>query len=122
MENKILYLDIMRKVDYYFSQDKIVPLNYLYKTMISSLHDAFEKAGENTLQASQSIKNHLKALVSSSDELMEDLDLESTLNPFTVFGVKNSKQFVIGLAAMVISLISTVFILLYSNGSKTTSE
>jgi len=50
---------------------------------------------------------------------MEDLDLESILNPFTVFGVKNSKEFVIGLAAMVISLISTVFILLYTNGNKT---
>jgi len=119
MENKILYLDIMRKVDYYFSEDKVVPLNYLYKTMISSLHDVYEKAGESTLVASQSIKNHLKALVSSSDELMEDLDLESILNPFTVFGVKNSKEFVIGLAAMVISLISTVFILLYTNGNKT---
>ncbi|RYZ79843.1 MAG: FtsX-like permease family protein, partial [Moraxellaceae bacterium] len=42
MENKILYLDIMRKVDYYFCEDKIVPLNYLYKTMISSLHDYYE--------------------------------------------------------------------------------
>ena len=114
IENKILYLDIMRKCDYYFYSKKVKSSNYLYQTMITSLRDTYYQTDKDTNDMVKEIKHHLKGLVSGIEELIEELDLESELNPFTVFGMRNIKQFLVALSAAMLSIFATVVILVYS--------
>jgi hypothetical protein len=96
MENRIFYLDVLRKTPYYIGDSAIKPNNYLYKFCIKNIGNQMEPSLEN-------VRAYLKQLNCITEEAMEDLEFDQKNYPFRVFGITTTNEF---LASVGIGLIS----------------